>query len=538
MDRLSRARKKIKYYLWVLGILALGIIGYGLYGMLYMRKQEACIGKMTGVLAISFLVFGILFFLLFKSYNESGKRLEQLAFSDEITGGINKMEFAMRYQELCRKQKADQYALVFMDSVDFKQINETLGKQNGDKMLRYFYTVIEKFLDKEEYEFAARTEMDHFFLCLKEREPQKLQKRMEKIIREINSFQYTDLPRYRVKFRLGVSFVKDNGTDITVIQDQTRAALKSQTAKEAGKCAFYNCEVAQKQQREREMNNRFVQALADEEFQVYLQPKVSLQQRKIKGAEALVRWDYPGRGILPPSEFIPLLENSGKIQALEKYIFERVCRWLKQREGEKKKLYPVSVNLSRSHFAREDFMEDFIRIADDYRVDKSLLEFEVTETLFLEHAHLSRVEEGIRIMHEQGFLCSLDDFGSGYSSFTMLKDFDIDVLKLDRSFFLDLHSEKARSIIACIQELAESLHIKTVAEGIETQEQLAYVNSMHCDVIQGFYFSRPLPLKEFETWADTFVFPDFEINMCGGGKSLQLNRAAAFCSKLCFFLKL
>lgn len=163
MDRLSRARKKIKYYLWVLGILALGIIGYGLYGMLYMRKQEACIGKMTGVLAISFLVFGILFFLLFKSYNESGKRLEQLAFSDEITGGINKMEFAMRYQELCRKQKADQYALVFMDSVDFKQINETLGKQNGDKMLRYFYTVIEKFLDKEEYEFAARTEMDHFF---------------------------------------------------------------------------------------------------------------------------------------------------------------------------------------------------------------------------------------------------------------------------------------------------------------------------------------------------------------------------------------
>lgn len=120
-------------------------------------------------------------------------------------------------------------------------------------------------------------------------------------------------------------------------------------------------------------------------------------------------------------------------------------------------------------------------------------------------------------MHEQGFLCSLDDFGSGYSSFTMLKDFDIDVLKLDRSFFLDLHSEKARSIIACIQELAESQHIKTVAEGIETQEQLAYVNSMHCDVIQGFYFSRPLPLKEFETWADTFVFPDFEINMCGGG---------------------
>ena len=102
-------------------------------------------------------------------------------------------------------------------------------------MLRYFYTVIEKFLDKEEYEFAARTEMDHFFLCLKEREPQKLQKRMEKIIREINSFQYTDLPRYRVKFRLGASFVKDNGTDITVIQDQTRAALKSQTAKEAGK---------------------------------------------------------------------------------------------------------------------------------------------------------------------------------------------------------------------------------------------------------------------------------------------------------------
>lgn len=139
-------------------------------------------------------------------------------------------------------------------------------------------------------------------------------------------------------------------------------------------------------------------------------------------------------------------------------------------------------------------------------------------------------------MHEQGFLCSLDDFGSGYSSFTMLKDFDIDVLKLDRSFFLDLHQLKRQEDIICsIQELAESQHIKTVAEGIETQEQLAYVNSMHCDVIQGFYFSRPLPLKEFETWADTFVFPDFEINMCGGGgKSLAAKQSCCILQQALF----
>lgn len=507
MDSLSRARKKTKYYIWALGVLALAVMGY----------STCRTGKMNGVLFWGFLLFGVIFVLLLRSYNESGKRLEELAFLDEITGGMNKAEFSARFQELCRKQKADQYALVFMDSVDFKQINETLGKPNGDKMLRYFYTVMEKFLKKEEGEFAARTEMDHFFLCLKEREPEGIQSRMEAIIRDINAFEDTDLSRYQVRFRLGASFVENNETDITVIQDQTRAALKSQTAKEAGKCAFYNSRVAQKQQWERDMENHFARALADEEFQVYLQPKVSLHRKKILGAEALARWAYPGRGILPPSEFVPLLENSGKIQVLEKYIFEKVCKWLKEREQEGKTLYPVSVNLSRSHFASEHFMEDFIRIADACQVDKSLLEFEVTETLFLEHEHLQRVKDGIAIMHEQGFRCSLDDFGVGYSSLTMLKDFEIDVLKLDRSFFQDLHSEKARSVISCIEELAEELHIKTVAEGIETQEQLDYLQSLPCDVIQGFYFSRPLPMKQFEAWADTFVFPERAPEFPGGG---------------------
>ena len=144
-------------------------------------------------------------------------------------------------------------------------------------------------------------------------------------------------------------------------------------------------------------------------------------------------------------------------------------------------------------------MEDFIRIADDYRVDKSLLEFEVTETLFLEHAHLSRVEEGIRIMHEQGFLCSLDDFGSGYSSLNVLKNLSIDILKLDILFFkegTDLRREQV--VIANTVAMAKELNIRTIAEGVEDTEQVEFLKSIGCDVVQGYVFSRPMPLMEFD----------------------------------------
>lgn len=460
--------------------------------------------KKAGVPGMLFFALCGAFLFLLMEYRENRKTLERLAFVDEVTGGINKIEFAIRYQALCRKEMAHQYAVVLMDVVDFKMINETFGTEYGDKMLRYFYEVIQRCLKEEENEFAVRMEMDHFFLCLKEDKPQIIRKRMEFVEEEINTFRDTTLQKYSISFRYGVSFIEDNRTEITVIQDQARAALKSCRGDQAGRFIFYNFAVAQRLHQERELNHLFEESIAHGDFRVYMQPKVSIKKKTIEGAEALVRWDCPRRGILPPLEFIPILERNGKIRELEHYVFEIVCGWLKSQKDEGKDLFPISVNLSRSHFEDDDFLDAYMELVKIYEVEPSLIQFEITETIFMDESHIQKIKAGIEKIHAYGFGCALDDFGVGYSSLIFLKEIAIDVLKLDRSFFLDLANQRARTVISSIAELAEKLNIQTVAEGIETEEQMRYLPQIHCDVVQGYYFSKPLSIREFEEWTEKF----------------------------------
>ena len=460
--------------------------------------------KKTGVtIMLLFALSGAFLFLLVE-YRKNRKTLRRLAFVDEVTGGINKMEFAIRYQTLCRKETAHQYAIVLMDAVDFKMINEMFGTEYGDRMLRYFYEVIQSCLKEEENEFAVRMEMDHFFLCLKEDSPQTIQQRMESVEEKINAFRDIMLLKHKIAFRYGVSFIEDNKTELTAIQDQARVALKSCRGDQAGRFLVYNFAVAQRLHQERELNYLFDESIARGDFQVYMQPKVSIKKRMIEGAEALVRWNCPGRGILQPLEFIPILERNGKIRNLEHYVFEMVCCWLKKQKGESKNVFPISVNLSRSHFEDDDFLDAYIEIAKKYGVEPSLIEFEITETIFMDESHIQKIKAGIQKMHACGFCCALDDFGAGYSSLILLKEAEIDVLKLDRSFFQELDNQRARTVISSIAELAEKLNIKTVAEGIETEEQMRYLPQIHCDIVQGYYFSKPLPIEVFETWAESF----------------------------------
>lgn len=482
-------------------------------GNLFTGFSDRYVTRMLESLLCTLTVFGVLFFLMFRSYDENERKMKRLVFVDEVTGGINRLEFRMRYQELCRRNEADQYAVALLDVADFKNVNKNFGTHYGDRMLRYFYTVIEDCLRKKEGEFAARTETDHFFLCLHERNSGKIEERLDTIVKKINSFNGTDLPRYNVRFRKGVSFVEGSDTDITVIQDQARAALKNQNKDNKDICVFYDSSVANRLQKEKEMEQMFAASIAEERFLVYMQPKVSLKTGRVEGAEALVRWDYPGIGIISPGEFISVFENNGSIQTLDRYVFERVCIWLSNRKKQNKSLVPVSVNLSRNNFMYDDFLVPYIKLAEKYSVEKSLIEFEVTETVFLDENHTEKAKEGIREIHKYGFKCALDDFGVGYSSLTMLRTFDIDVLKMDRSFFLDLNNKKSRDVISCIVELAEKLNMETVVEGIETEEQINHVKELRCDVVQGYYFSRPLPMEEFDYWMEKFNRESGDVNI-------------------------
>ena len=447
------------------------------------------------------------FVLFLKNYNANRKELEKIAFSDEVTGGMNNVEFQFTFQKMCSEQDPADHVIVLLDVADFKEVNERFGIAGGNEMLRYFYEVMKKHLHEEEFEFVSRSEADHFFLCMKEKNEEVLQKRLDRMIEDINTFNGKNIEEYEVTFRQSGCFVengKDTPPSIYALQDQARLVMKEREKESLNQCVFFNTSVAEKKQWERDLDKWFEQSIEREEFQLYLQPKVSLSQKKVVGGEALVRWNHPEKGIVSPAKFIPILEASGKIRKLDRYVFEKTCQWLDKRKREGKELFPISVNLSRNHFLYSDFVEVYADMAKKYQVDKSLIEFELTESIFLDDSVMEKVKKGLRKMREYGFKISIDDFGMGYSSLSLLKDFDVDVLKMDRSFFMDLTSKKSRGIISCLISLAGELDIQAVVEGIETQEQIDYLAANQYDVVQGYYFSPPLNVPEFEAWIDRF----------------------------------
>lgn len=456
------------------------------------------------------LVFMSFLILLTRSYRSHRKKLEHLAFCDEVTGGGNNQDFCMRYRALCRQTDTRNYAFALLDVVNFKEINNKFGGEHGNAVLRYLYTVIDSLLDEGKGEFAARSEMDHFFLCLRESDKEGVQRRLELITDRINSFEGTQLPRHHLAFRMAACFVEDRAIDPFALEDRVRSVLKlADTAPR--QCAFYSESFAERIRIEQELNEDFEPALKSEEFQLYLQPKVSLEKGCVEGAEALVRWQHRTRGLVPPNEFIPVLERTGKILSLDRYVFERVCIWLKSRRENGRQMTPVSVNLSRSHLLDDDFLSWFVGTADRYGVDHELIEFELTESTFMDNDQIQRMRAYVMQMHELGFRMSIDDFGTGYSSISLLRELNADVLKLDRRFFLEMDDHKARDVVNCLVELAKKLNIRAVAEGIETKKQIEYLKAIGCDIIQGYFFSRPLPQKEFDVWYDGFDFCQYQV---------------------------
>ena len=240
---------------------------------------------------------------------------------------------------------------------------------------------------------------------------------------------------------------------------------------------------------------------------VYFQPKVDSNTNEIVGAEALVRWKK-GDEILPPSKFIPILEKNGNITELDFYVFEEVCADIRQSILMGYNVVPVSVNLSARHFAYYGIADDLEKIRSSYSIPASLLDIEVTESVFFDKKTIEIVKVELNKMHKYGFACSLDDFGSGYSSLSLLMDFNIDYIKIDKSFIDNINNAKSKVILQSIINLALSLNMGIVAEGVETKEQLEIIKQMGCKVIQGYIYSKPICLEDWIEYRKSF----------GGGK--------------------
>lgn len=440
-------------------------------------------------------LFAVVTIMMIQTWKKNQSRLEHMAFTDPVTGDGNGLRFRLDCGERLKKAEPDSFVLAAVNIKNFKVINETYGSALGDRVLAHVLRGFKACLGPEE--LAARGEADHFYLLLKEWEENRVRIRLEDMMEQVRTYREEDTV-CSISMTAGVYPIREADQEMTIMQDRANLACKYREEGKADRIFFYDDSLMQQLQREKVLHDMLESAIEGEEFQVYLQPKVRIKDGRTGGAEALIRWERPGQGMIYPSEFIPAFERSGVICQLDLYVFERICVFLREWIDGGKEAFPVSVNLSRHHLRKEGFLKPFMEVQERYQVPASLIELELTESVFMD---IGEMKEAIRQMHKAGFLCSMDDFGTGYSSLGLLTAFDIDVIKLDRSFFVN-RNRRQKEVIEAVVSLAGRLGIETVAEGIEEEAQVEFLREIGCSLVQGYVYSKPLPIPEFVSWQE------------------------------------
>jgi len=297
--------------------------------------------------------------------------------------------------------------------------------------------------------------------------------------------------------------VEDVVEDLRIDGFLDRANFARKTVKNGthSNYVFYDESIRNRLREEKNVESSMLAALENHEFTVFYQPKVELGTGKIACSESLVRWKSQSGSIIPPDRFIPVFERKYMIDRLDQYVFEEVCRFLNGRLKAGRRVLPVSVNVSRLQFFDQNFVKRYVEIRDHYQIPAELLEIEFTESIAIDNTSLltSIVDQ----LKQAGFSCSIDDFGKGYSSLSLLKTLPIDVLKIDRFFFSESNDpERDMAVVQGIVELVHKFNIRTVAEGVESESQVEMLKQIGCDYVQGYVFYRPVPQAEFERLLD------------------------------------
>ncbi|MEG0026742.1 MAG: EAL domain-containing protein [Raoultibacter sp.] len=451
---------------------------------------------LCGSIALS---FSLLTVFLVLTFYRSRKKLERIAYVDSVTGG-NTIERFYELANACLKAvDKDRHALIYVNIEKFKLLNEQFGKDACDEILRSIECGISSDLGK--HECVGRQAADNFCVLVRYETEDLMAHRFEawcenaERTMEENGFSWVPLT-----MGFGVFLIEDTSMPFTYMIDRAKLALSEASSVFQGKMryALYDEAIRRLIVREKELEDMMEPALAQGEFQVYLQPKYDVQTELVSGAEALVRWESASEGMLFPDEFIPLFEKNGFIIELDFWVFEVVCKTLRSWIDAGIEPVKVSVNCSRMHLRDTDFIARYQALAERYDVPRRYLEIELTEnTVFEDVEHLSQIIGEIRA---QGFGCSMDDFGSGYSSLNLIQDIPVDTLKLDKVFFKKsaIGTERSEAVIESIISMSKALCMETVAEGIEERFQVDLLKRLHCDYAQGYFFARPLPIVQFE----------------------------------------
>ena len=429
----------------------------------------------------------------YRSVNQgklNGVVVDYLATYDELTGIYNKQAFYAKTKEMLLDNPDKNFDLLRINIERFKVLNDLFGESTGDKLLRY----IGKFLKEINLPLcvSGRLYADNFVVCY---EAGKGDSR-----RMINTLQMV-ADSFAINNRTILSFglyrIDDKTLPVSVMCDRANMALWKAKGNFKNPYCEYDEKMRQQVLKEQKIINAMERAIQNKEFTLYLQPKYDIEKGTIIGAEALVRWISLENGFISPGDFIPVFENNGFVYEVDKFIWEESCRYLRKWLDEGREVHPISVNISRIDLYDAKLVQHLVNLREKYQLPSQYLELEITESAYTEDPE--QIITITRQLREAGFVILMDDFGTGYSSLNMLKDIQIDVLKLDMGFLKSSdYSAKGGNILTAILKMAESLKMQTIAEGVETKEQVEFLKKIGCQCVQGFYFARPMPAQEYE----------------------------------------
>ena len=437
-----------------------------------------------------------------KMYQDKKYKKQQLAQKNQY---LTKSELAQSISTESLKEKiftiltnangTKKYAFLMTDISNFHLINDYWGYETGTKLLNYVLRRMELFQDST---FVNRYHSDIFvaIIDITGRKNAEIKKRIEQYNKQITAEVLKTFPLNYFHLNTGIYYLKETSAPAEEIISHTNIVREKAKKELSGVCEYTN-DIALNEQRRADTIHSFKNAIKQKEFKIYFQPKICGRSQRIASAEALVRWQREKDIMWYPDMFLPILEETGEIQALDYYVYEETFAWMHQRQKSHQKIVPISLNVSPVHFGNiRSFTEKVTALLDKYKIDPHDVIFEITETTFIHN--IDAVNEMIRFFHDRNIRISMDDFGSGYSSLNTLKDILFDEVKIDRRFLSDDLSEKGKIVLQEIFHLLKRTNKFIVCEGVETKEMVDFLVKEGCDELQGYYYYKPMSQESFE----------------------------------------
>ena len=395
-------------------------------------------------------------------------------------------------EKLIGQHRSENIVFVRMDINRFRLINAYWGETGGDELLKFIGEQIRLAVSEYDWSSYGRIESDVFCFCIPY-EKEKCENSLQLLIRKIGEYN----TRYLIEPSFGLYVVEDFQLSCENMFMYATLAAKACKGKYMKYSDFYNEKVSDNLMIEQEITQDMQRALENEEFIPYFQPKYNTKTRRPYGAEALVRWKHPEKGMISPGVFIPAFEKNGFIGNLDYYIWGKVCQHIRKWIDEGIEVTPISVNMSRVELSNPNLVGMLTGLIHKYKIEPKYLQLELTESAYIDNPEF--MDNTIKHLHGAGFVVLMDDFGSGYSSLNTLKDISVDILKIDMKFLsADEANVKSKKILASVITMAQWIGIPVITEGVETEEQYEFLKKLGCEYIQGYYFAKPMAPLDYQ----------------------------------------